>query len=55
MRVNEELRARVLQQVNQKFDLDHKSEQLNRLPKSNLMKFLFDYLNNPENYLKLQP
>ena len=30
-------------------------EGLTKAPNRNLMKFLFDYISNPENYIKLQP
>lgn len=55
IRVNEELRVGVIMGMTQNLDLDNEEGEMTNPPKKNLIKFLFDYLNNPENYLKLQP
>jgi hypothetical protein len=55
IKINEEIRISVVQSLSQNLEMDQIQLGLTKSVNSDLSKYLFDYLNNPENYIKIEP
>lgn len=55
IKVNEEIRVSVVQSLSQNLEMDQIQMGLTKTVNSDVSKYLFEYLNNPENYIKIEP